>query len=860
VQRFEPIEALSPRRAQGVGEPLRRKIAMARAGLPVPGGFVLPRSAADAIYARALDTSQRPSVLLDPNLPLPDEAELSELADRVAQQRLDAPLRAEIGRVDAELRSQGASALALTTYVVCERAVAERVLGNAQLSIEDEAGLAAAVSRAFAELLHPNALRALRAAEVRDASVALFVQRMVDGMVSGVVYTRHPNTGDPREWLVRAGYGLASAVGEGRVASDVIRVTRDGFVRDEAVVEKKLLEAALPGGARTLREVPAALVRESSLTRASLADVLRVAERAERHAGQPVRVEWSIAEGNVFLLRSTPLPGPQRIARPRRSALRERELWSHSELGEAIPHPLTPLGWSLLRRFARAGLDSAVFAGGVRLDASSELINDVRGRAYVNLGLLTETVCRLPGITPASLQRVGLPVQLDLEGELDRAGVLEVARAALRVYDAHVRFGRRLGSVSTNVAGERRHFAGLDARLLSPEAVERVLRDVEHWLLDVGNALMGAYGLWLATLVGLRTLLVRHLGSDALRLERDLLWGPEELTGVSVANEFAQLARTFTHDSRALAWAESDGAPGATPPEFVREAVLDFAARHRHEGMWLLDPASPRWRETPERLEGALRALLADPMALAFAAERREVARGRRERAEREWRRRMPMSTWPLVMLLVRRLRELTRHRESLTADTAQAVSVIRDIARDASRRLSMRYRSIGPDAGFFLDLDELHAGLGHGVWDVADRVECRRTELRITAALEPAQSRFTGVPTSLEPVRDPIVGAAGSGGAAEGRVVRVVNGSELARLPRAAVLVVPACDVGLCAVLPAVRAVISERGGMLSHGAMLASALGVPVVVGVEGASRVLRDGERVRVDADTAHVERMS
>jgi phosphohistidine swiveling domain-containing protein len=97
-----------------------------------------------------------------------------------------------------------------------------------------------------------------------------------------------------------------------------------------------------------------------------------------------------------------------------------------------------------------------------------------------------------------------------------------------------------------------------------------------------------------------------------------------------------------------------------------------------------------------------------------------------------------------------------------------------------------------------------------------------------------------------------------GSGGAAEGRVFRVGQGARLEQLPRGAVLVVKACDVGLCAVLPAVRAVISEQGGMLSHGAMLASALGVPVVVGVPNALGRFSDGERVRVDADTAVVTR--
>ena len=105
-----------------------------------------------------------------------------------------------------------------------------------------------------------------------------------------------------------------------------------------------------------------------------------------------------------------------------------------------------------------------------------------------------------------------------------------------------------------------------------------------------------------------------------------------------------------------------------------------------------------------------------------------------------------------------------------------------------------------------------------------------------------------------------PLAGLMGSGGAAEGRVFRVRTGDELVDLPRGAVLVVAACDVGLCAVLPAVRAVIAEQGGSLSQGAALSHALGVPVVVGVPHALERLRDGERVRVDADACFVERVS
>jgi pyruvate,water dikinase len=273
----------------------------------------------------------------------------------------------------------------------------------------------------------------------------------------------------------------------------------------------------------------------------------------------------------------------------------------------------------------------------------------------------------------------------------------------------------------------------------------------------------------------------------------------------------------------------------------------------------LLDPESPRWRETPRRLEAALRALLADPMGLAFAVEREQIARGRRDRASREWKRKLPMALWPFAKLLISRLRELTKQREGLFASTTQAVSVVREIAVDTSRRLVMRDRALGADAAFYLTIDELHEVLGRGMWDVRTRVETRRVELSTLAELPPAVARFHARPTHERTQGLPISGVWGSGGAAEGKIFRVSHGMRLEQLPRGAVLVVKACDVGLCAVLPSVRAVISEQGGTMSHGAMLASALAVPVVVGVPNALARFVDGERVRVDADQYLIEKL-
>jgi pyruvate,water dikinase len=855
VESIEPIEAIVPRRAQAYGEFVRRVALLARAGLPVPPGYAASREAADALYAACLAPEELPERLLDMGQALPGEERLRSLRARLTAAGSERVLARRLSEVYATLRSLGAESLSVSAFVVCDKVQEERPLGEVRLGIDSEARLNAAVLEACAALYDAKLLRTLRAAGVRSASVALMVQRMLEGFVSGVVYTRHPITSDPCEWLVRAGYGLPSGVRTGRVPSDVIRVSRDGFVRDHVIVPKRQMLRAASGGRRELAPVSEPLVQRPCLTDVGLHEVLRLAARTERQVGRAVRIDWAVFSGRVYLLRVEPLPGETKPPRARtlEPQVRERALWSQGEIAEALPLPPSPLGWSLLQKFSRGGVASALAAAGAALGAAPELLIDVRGRPYLNLGVLTEAVCRLPGLSPQVLSRVGLDLPRELR-EPDGVGPLDAVRAALRLYDSHVRFGERLLLLSSRMADDRGHFAGLDARLLSPDAVERVLCDVEAYLGDASIAIMRVYGNWLATLLALRSVFARYLGDAALRVEKDLLWGPGELLSAETGYEFLRVGRSLARDSRALAWADGGA---EQPPPFVVEALDEFAARHRFEGMFLLDPRSPRWRETPLRLQGLMRALLTDPLALAFSAERRELAKGRRERAEREWRRQLPLLLRPPVQLLLARLRELTRQRDKLLLDLAHGISVIREIAVDASRRLGTRQREIDPEAAFFLDLSELHAALARGHWDVQARVEMRRTEYEVLANLPKPVARFQSLPSDESAEGAPLIGAMGSSGAAEGRVFRVQSGDELLQLPPGSVLVTAACDVGMASVLPAVRAVVAEQGGALSHGAALAQALGVPVVVGVPHALARLRDGDRVRVDADAARVE---
>ena len=69
-------------------------------------------------------------------------------------------------------------------------------------------------------------------------------------------------------------------------------------------------------------------------------------------------------------------------------------------------------------------------------------------------------------------------------------------------------------------------------------------------------------------------------------------------------------------------------------------------------------------------------------------------------------------------------------------------------------------------------------------------------------------------------------------------------------------VLVVPAADVGFSPLFLTAAALVTETGGPLSHACVVAREYGVPAVVGVMGATQLLRTGQRVRVDGDSGTV----
>jgi pyruvate,water dikinase len=189
---------------------------------------------------------------------------------------------------------------------------------------------------------------------------------------------------------------------------------------------------------------------------------------------------------------------------------------------------------------------------------------------------------------------------------------------------------------------------------------------------------------------------------------------------------------------------------------------------------------------------------------------------------------------------------------------------LVPDLARDWNE---MRARGSGGPlttihTTFFLTVDEVVHALRSSRTDLAPLVRARRAEYARDQARPDPPTTFIGTPppVQLPPSGgDLLRGTPASSGVVEGRARVLFSASQMAELEAGEILVVHTTDVGWTPLFCIAAGVVTELGGPLSHAAVVARELGVPSVVNVDGVTRAIKTGERVRLDGDRGVIERI-
>jgi len=835
---------------------------LTRAKLPVPPGFVVTAQAYlgfighSGLGARIAELAAS----IDGSGAAVIETVSAQIRGLLAARPMHESLAEEILQGYRWLRDAGGERVAVRSSATAEDLPEASFAGqqDTYLNVRGEGLLLKAVQSCWGSLWTARAIayRAKQKTSAEGLAMAVVVQQMVMADAAGILFTANPITGARDEIVINAAWGLGEAVVGGAVTPDRLVVEKaSGKIRELTVSEKAAMTAITEDGTEQV-----ALNDDRRRARVLGDDeVVRLAaigRQIEIHYGMPQDIEWAMVAGQFAVLQARPIRGLEVAAdveAGRRAEIERlcalsgsrRRIWVAHNLGETLTAP-TPLTWDIIRRFMSG-------EGGF-------------GRFYRDLGYRPSLQVCEEGFLELIGQRIyadperlaqmfwgNSPVRYDLEAVLANNTLLDQAPTKFDPKEADGMFLLKLPGmlavmlrswrISKRLRGTIRDYfenevlppyldyihrkrgedlGGLETPQVCAELRERSIRVLDEFGKE--SLKPGYFGALAFT--DLRRTLGQLLGdAEGGRLASGLTTGLEGDITVAQNQLLYRVARG----------------------EVAMQQFLD-AYGHRMAGE--MELAEPRYREDPHQLDSTLHVMRhsgrsPEQIHQAQARQRVEVERDLPALLVR-W---GGSSFREPITASIRQTQQLLAYRES----GKHYLMLGYELIRAAILELARRWR-LGREV-FFLRLDEL------------EHFEIRREELLTTVAqrqvrwqslqrldmpavIDSTEVQQLGLPRQYAGTVE-LKGEAVAAGMAAGTARVVFDPREPRDFGEDYILVCPSTDPGWTPLFVNARGLVVERGGVLSHGAIVARDFGIPAVV-CPGATKRIKDGSKLRLDGN--------
>ncbi|MDO8209725.1 rifamycin-inactivating phosphotransferase [Conexibacter sp. CPCC 206217] len=834
-------------------------------GVRVPAGFCVTTDAFRRIVA--------------------DAPSIGDRLDRLS--RLDPDDREAIGTLSAEIRriiewvaipddvtaAIGAALARLgehAAYAIRSSATAEDLptasfagQQDTYLNVIGPAAILQHVSRCWASLFTARAVtyRLRNGFDHREVQMAVVVQQMAFPHASGILFTADPGTSNRKVSCVEASFGLGEALVSGLVNADAYKV-RDGEIVDRAVGDKQLAVYPLPGGGTQEQLIGPAQRRQPALTDAEVVRLAQLGRRIEAHFGRPQDIEWCLVGDGFQIVQSRPITTLFPIPDAGDDANHVYLSVGHQQM---MTDPMKPLGLSLWQltafpRMYEAGgrlfvdvaprLTSAAARAGIL--ETMETADPLMGDALRTVLERDDFVPLAPDAGPAGPAGAAGAPPRDAPGpiETDPAIVTELIEGC-EVSNAAL--AREIRSKSGA--------ALLDFVLADVQELKRILFDPRSHQVFMGA--MDATG-WL------NERLQEWLGEKnvADTLTQSV---PDNVTsemGLALL-DVADAIRPYPEVVAFLQTAEDDGfvdeLPALAGGSRARAAIAAFLDRYGMRCVGEIDITRPRWSERPTTL---LPLILGNVRNSEPGDGERRFEQGRREALEKERELLERLRALPdgaakadATKRMIDRVRTFIGYREYPKYFIVSRYFIYKRALLDEAARLAQAGVLRDVEDVFHLTLQEFHDAVRGGRVDY-QLIGRRKEAFRSHQALTPPRvitsdgEVVAGAYRRDDAPAGALIGLPVSSGTIEGRA-RVILDMAQAELEPGDILVTAYTDPSWSPLFVAIEGLVTEAGGLMTHGAVVAREYGLPAVVGVEHATRLIQDGQRIRVHGTDGYVE---
>jgi pyruvate,water dikinase len=803
----------------------------------VPDGFCVTTDAFQRILAEAPSIDDR----LDRLARLePDDREAIRALSAEIRRTLEAiaipdDLAAAITRSLARLGERAACAVRSSATAEDSPAASFAGQHDTYLNVVGPAAVLQHVSRCWASLFTERAVtyRLRNGVDSRKVQMAVVVQRMVLPQAAGVLFTADPVTGNRKVASIEAIFGLGEALVSGLVNADVYKV------RDGEVV------------AKTERQ------KEPALTAAQVVRLAQLGRRIEACFGRPQDIEWCLVDDDFQIVQSRPIttlfPIPE-------AGDQENHVYVSVGHQQMMTDPMKPLGlsvWQLTtpRPMAEAG-------GRLFVDVT-QILASPASRAGL-LGTLGKSDPRIRSALEAVLDRGDFIPSLPNDGpawtppgggagnaiETDPAIPAElIARSEASIAAARRDIRTKSGSALLDfILADIQELRRLQS---DPRSMQVIMAGMEAawWLNDQLQA-------WLGEKNAADTLAQSVPGNVTSEMGLALL-------------DVADVIRPHPEVVAFLQHVEDEGfldeLPRLAGGREARDAIRAWLDQYGMRCAGEIDITRPRWSERPTTLAplilGNVKSFEPGEAGRRFEQGRQEARKKEKELLERL--RALPDGERKAeeTRRMIDRVRTFAGYREYPKYRMISRYFVYKQALMEEAERLVQAGVLREKEDIFYLRFDELHEVVRtHHVDD--HLIRQRQDAFQSYQALTPprvltsdgellsGEYRRDGLPAGA------LIGLPVSAGTVEGRA-RVVLDMAEADLEPGDILVTAYTDPSWTPLFVAIAGLVTEVGGLMTHGAVIAREYGLPAVVGVEQATRLIRDGQRIRVHGTDGYIE---
>jgi rifampicin phosphotransferase len=828
-------------------------------GLRVPAGFCVTTDAFQRIMAEAPSIDDR----LDRLSRLkPDDREAIRALSAEIRRTLEGiaipdDLAAAITRSLARLGEPAA-------YAVRSSATAEDLptasfagQQNTYLNVVGPAAVLQHVSRCWASLFTERAVtyRLRNGFDHRKVHMAVVVQQMVFPQASGILFTADPVTGDRKVASVEASFGLGEALVSGLVNADVYKV-QDGKVVAKAVATKQLAIYASPAGGTQEQAIEPERQEQPVLMDAQVVRLVQLGQRIEAHFGRPQDIEWCLDDDGFQIVQSRPITTLFPIPA---AGDQENHVYVSVGHGQMMTDAMKPLGLSVWQLTAGRPMYEAggrLFVDvtrGLASPASRAGLLEVLGKGDPLIGDALQTILdrgdfirSLPDEGPGGVPASGTPVPI----ETDPAIVAElIARSQASIAalkrDLRTKSGPALlDFILADIQELKRILFDPQSHQVFMSAMEATWwlnEQLQAWLgeKNAADTLTQSVPHNVTSEMGLALLDV----ADVIRPHPDVVDFLQHIKNEAFLDELAKLA----------------GGREA------RDAIRAFLDKYGMRCVGEIDITRPRWSERPTTL---VPILLGNIKNFEPGAGQRRFEQGRQEAWKKEQDLLERLRALPdgeqkaeAAQRMIDRIRIFSGYREYPKYGIVSRYFVYKQALLEEAERLVQAHVLREREDIFYLTFPELHDVVRtHQVDD--QLIRQRQDEFRSYQALTPPRvltsdgEVIAGAYRRGDLPAGALIGLPVSAGTIEGRA-RVILDMATADLEVGDILVTAYTDPSWTPLFVAIKGLVTEVGGLMTHGAVIAREYGLPAVVGVEHATRLIRDGQRIRVHGTDGYVE---